>query len=219
MKARPDPRFDLEAVSDKTLLAEHSTAFVRAMATGAPERRMPLIILFIFSGLIFFSAVYLGRYAGRFDSSIFNENLQPSPAGVLVAKADPIVLGRKSYQLVCFTCHQSTGKGLNDLYPPLAGSEWVNGTPERVIRILLHGLSGRVTVKGNDYSANVMPSFGKLSGSGYKWSDEKIAAVLSYIRQEWGNHADPISTEQVTAVRVREGERRPWTQDELREIP
>jgi mono/diheme cytochrome c family protein len=63
-----------------------------------------------------------------------------------------------------------------------------------------------------------MPVFGKVAGSGYNWSDEKIAAVLTYIRQEWGNTAGPISTELVAAIRAKEGDRKEWSADELLKI-
>jgi mono/diheme cytochrome c family protein len=63
-----------------------------------------------------------------------------------------------------------------------------------------------------------MPVFGKVAGSGYNWSDEKIAAVLTYIRQEWGNTAGPISTELVAAIRAKEGDRKEWSAEELLKI-
>ena len=55
--------------------------------------------------------------------------------------------------------------------------------------------------------------------AGYNWTDDKIAAVLTYIRQEWGNAAGPITTEQVAAIRAKEGDRKAWTADELAKLP
>ena len=63
-----------------------------------------------------------------------------------------------------------------------------------------------------------MPVFGKVAGSGYNWSDDKIAAVLTYIRQEWGNKSGPIAAELVAAVHAKEGERKQWSSDELLKI-
>ena len=110
------------------------------------------------------------------------------------------------------------GQGLPSVYPPLAESEWVTGSEERLIAILLHGLKGPITVKGNVYSVAAMPAFGQVDGGGYNWSDQKIAAVLTYIRQEWGNTACAIETATVTAFRER-GDRKEWTEAELLKLP
>ena len=64
-----------------------------------------------------------------------------------------------------------------------------------------------------------MPAFGRVAGSGYNWTDYKVAAVLTYIRQEWGNQASPITTEQVTAIRNKEGDHKPWSAAELEQLP
>jgi mono/diheme cytochrome c family protein len=74
-------------------------------------------------------------------------------------------------------------------------------------------------VKGTTYNAAAMPAFGKVAGSGYNWSDDKIAAVLTYIRSEWGNAAGPITTEQVAAVHAKEGDRKAWSADDLQKLP
>jgi mono/diheme cytochrome c family protein len=100
----------------------------------------------------------------------------------------------------------------------LAGAEWVLGSEERLARIVIHGLKGPITVKGSQYNG-AMPVFGKVAGSGYNWSDDKIAAVLTYIRQEWGNKGAAVSTELVTAIRTKEGGRKEWSPEELLQIP
>jgi mono/diheme cytochrome c family protein len=103
------------------------------------------------------------------------------------------------------------------VYPPLAGSEWVNGPPDRLIRIMLYGFQGSIRVAGTDYSAVAMPAFGQVPGSAYNWSDDKISRVLTYIRQEWGNHARLVTPEAVSDLRRKIGDHKPWTQDELRQ--
>ena len=118
----------------------------------------------------------------------------------------------------CAVCHGIDGAGLVGVNPPLAGSEWVNGPEERLIRILLHGLQGPVTAAGKQFNAAVMPGFGQGPKSAFNWSDEKIAQVLTFIRQEWGNTGAPIATETVTRIRQQTGDRDPWTQEELLQI-
>ena len=214
-----DPRLEQAGASDDSLLAAHEKLLGKKPDEKAHYRLLPLALLFIFSGIIFYAGTYLNHYSGSYDPAVFDENGHPAAAGAAAAKVDPLVLGKKNYELVCTTCHQATGLGVPGVYPPLAGSEWVNGSEERVIRIVLHGLKGSVHVKGADFGAAAMPVFGKVAGSGYNWSDEKIAAVLSYVRQEWGNKAAPIAAEKVTAIRTKEGDRKEWSQDELLKLP
>jgi mono/diheme cytochrome c family protein len=134
-------------------------------------------------------------------------------------KVDPVVVGKAAFNAVCITCHQATGLGMPGLYPPLAGSEWVNGPASRVIRIVVYGLKGDVHVEGHDFNAAAMPVFGQqVTGSAYNWSDEKIAAVLTYVRQEWGNKGGPVSADDVTAVRKVVGDRKEESEAELQAV-
>lgn len=214
-----DPRLEQAGATDDSLLAAHEKELGKKPSDGGHYRLLPLALLFIFSGLIFFGGTYLNFYAGHYHSEIFNENAHPTNAAAGAAKVDPLVLGKKNFEAVCATCHQLTGLGVEGIYPPLAGSEWVQGSPDRVIRIVLHGLKGPVTVKDKQFSAAAMPAFGKVAGSGYNWNDDRIAAVLTYIRQEWGNKGGPITAEQVAAIHAQEGNRKEWSQDELHKLP
>jgi mono/diheme cytochrome c family protein len=204
-------------VSDESLLASHEKALGRQPDDKANYRLQPLGILFFLSGLILFSATYLNRYSGHFDPAIYNEGQKPTKGVPVLAKADPVAQGKKLFNSAgaCYTCHQAAGLGVPGVYPPLAGSEWVQGPQERVVRILLYGLNGSVSVKGATFNAAPMPAFG---ASGFNWTDEKIAAVLTYVRQEWGNKAPPISPDTVAAVRAKVGDHKAWTQDELLKV-
>ncbi|HEX3132397.1 MAG TPA: PVC-type heme-binding CxxCH protein, partial [Planctomycetota bacterium] len=114
---------------------------------------------------------------------------------------------KKSYELGkevfnrdahCFTCHQPDGKGLPNLYPPLTSKEWL-GDDERVIKIVLKGLWGPAEIAGKkfDPSKGVPP----MTGFAALLKDAEVAAVLTYVRQSFGNDLDPIKTEDVTKVR------------------
>ncbi len=213
----PDPSFQPAAMSDEELLAAHEKLLEKQPDDRAHYKLMPLALLFFFSGLILFAATYLNRYSGHYDSSIYNENALPSKAGA-EAPVDPIVMGKRIFNQAgaCVTCHQPTGLGVAGTYPPLAGSEWVNGSEERVISIVLSGLQGPVHVTGKAFTtAAVMPSFG---ASGFGWNDDKIADVLTYVRQEWGNKGGPITADQVAAIRAKVGSRAAWTEAELQQI-
>ena len=212
-----DPRLDQAAASDESLLDAHEQVLGQHPDEGARYRLLPIGILFVLSGLILFAGTYLNRYAGHYSSAIFDENAKVS-TGEVVVKLDPVAMGKSAFNQVCITCHQATGQGVPGIYPPLAGSEWVNGPSARVIRIVLYGLKGEVHVEGHDFNAAAMPVFGQVSGSAYNWSDEKIAAVLTYVRQEWGNKAAPISADDVAAARKATGDRKEESEAELEAI-
>ncbi len=131
------------------------------------------------------------------------------------AAADAQIAKGKSLYQNCIACHQPTGLGVPTVFPPLAGSEVVNGNEEHLIRIVLHGLSGKVTVNKVIYNGN-MPAFGQ--GLGFNWTDEKVAAVLTYVRQAWTNKSGPITKDQVTAIRTKSDRKKAWTATELEAI-
>jgi mono/diheme cytochrome c family protein len=97
----------------------------------------------------------------------------------------------------CATCHQPDGKGLpGSGFPPLTGTEWVLGNEDRLIKIVLKGLQGPIEVQGKKYSGQVpMTPFGGML------KDEEVAAVLTYVRNSFGNKAPAITPQKVTTVR------------------
>jgi len=210
----PDPAFQPAAITDEELLVAHEKLLEKQPDDRAHYKLMPLGLLFFFSGLILFAATYLNRYSGHFDPTIFNENALPSTGKGVEVAIDPVVFGKQLFNQsgACITCHQPTGLGIPGTYPPLAGSEWVNGPDERVIAIVLYGLQGAVHVTGKSFSAAVMPSFG---ASGFNWNDDKVADVLTYVRQEWGNKGAPVTADEVKAVREKNGSRAAWNEADL----
>lgn len=214
-----DPRQEKSAIADENLCAVHDQPNAGKSGAAGHYHLLPLALLFVFSGLIFYAGSYLNRYSGHFSSRVFDERQLPTSGAAVATKMDPLVLGKKQYALACVTCHMPNGLGLPGVYPPLAGSEWVLGSEERLVNIVLHGLKGPITVKGNVYGTAAMPAFGQVPGSGYNWNDEKIAAVLTYIRHEWGNAGAPIATEKVTELRTKAGSRKEWSEAELLALP
>lgn len=157
-----------------------------------------LVMIAMVLGLGIFCGIYLGLYSGGFDGNqfYFTPITQRGPAGP-VGPPDPMVLGKKLYTANCVSCHQSTGLGQAGQFPPLVASEWVvNDAPNRLIGILLHGLNGPVTVKGEVYN-------GAMAAWESTFTDAQIAAILTYIRGTWGNAAPPIPTEAVALMRER----------------
>jgi mono/diheme cytochrome c family protein len=180
---------------------------------GGNYKLMPLFILGVFSALIFFGGTYLGFYVGNFAPTVHDERGSPN-AAVAEVKIDIVALGKRQYTTSCVNCHQATGLGTPGLYPPLAKSEWVTGSEDRLVRVLLHGLMGPITVAGQQFPGTAqMPGFGP--GGTVPLSDDSIAAVLTYVRQEWGNSAPPVTAAKVTEIRTQVGARGPWTAAEL----
>lgn len=216
--SQPDPRIDQAAVTDASLLAAHEKLLGKQPDEKARYRLLPLNMLFIFSGLIFFGGTYLGRYSGHFHKQVFNENSPaPKPVDPNAPKAvDMMALGKVTYEAVCQACHQPTGQGMPPAFPPLAGSEWVLGSEERMVRIILHGLQGPIKVKGTEYTS-AMPAAGP--GSGFNLNAQKVAAVATYVRNTWGNQAAEVTTAKVEEIRGKEGTRGAWTVAELEKLP
>ena len=116
--------------------------------------------------------------------------------------------GKAIFTAVCSACHQTTGRGLDGLAPPLLDSEWVLGLPEKTVRIVLHGLRGPVTVAGRVHTGD-MPAFGAFD-------DAQISSVLTYVRREWGHGAAPVEPAQVAAIRAATaGHSDAWSPEEL----
>jgi mono/diheme cytochrome c family protein len=112
---------------------------------------------------------------------------------------------------VCGGCHQGNGLGIAGQFPPLAGSEWVLGGTERFVRVVQHGLTGAITVKGANYNTP-----GGMQGFGAAMSAGDLANVLTYVRNSWGNEASMITKEMVESVRTKESARTTqWTASEL----
>lgn len=97
----------------------------------------------------------------------------------------------------CVTCHQVDGKGLAASgFPPLAGTQWVTGNEDRLIKVVLNGLLGPIEINGVKYPGQVpMTPFGNML------NDTEIASVLTYVRNSFGNKAPAITPEKVKAVR------------------
>jgi len=157
--------------------------------------------------LLFAMGFYVGRYSGTFSSRA-HELEQPPAAGAAQA-AEPAADGALLYTAICQPCHQEGGVGVEGKYPPLAGSEWLNGDPSIPVRIVLNGLTGPIQVKGKTI-VNEMPAFGA------QLNDAEIAAVVSYVRSSFGNRAAAVDAKLVREWRDRTASLGPWTAERLK---
>ncbi len=206
------PAVDASKASDESVLRVHAQIRRKRIA-GSPVAFFTAIALII---VLVFTWFYQRRYFAEYDSKSVlydREDIAAMDAWMGRPKepAGPIVYdGAKLFASnACIGCHQATGLGVPGAFPPLAGSEWVTNAPELPIKILLAGLSGPVEVKGNTYNG-AMPSYGHLK-------DGEIAALVTYIRENWGNEASEVTEDQVAAIRAEVGSRAAWTAEELAE--
>jgi len=161
-------------------------------------------LIAVYGLAIFTGGAYLGRYSGNFSGDGLDPLGGPPPAkkgalgpggGGPVQELTPHDRGKKIFAANCQTCHQANGLGVPGQYPPLAGSEFTTGGSKRPAMIVLKGLQGPVTVKGQKFGSAVMQPWDKTL------TDQKIADVLTYERSEWGNSASPVTAEQIAALR------------------
>jgi len=180
---------------------------------------VPFWLIILAAVIIFWSGIQLALNSGGFRADVYNPSLvswSGGGSGGPAVAPDPKVIGKRLFSQNCAVCHQDTGMGVAGQFPPLVGSEWVVGGDwvgdNHLVKILLAGMQGPVQVKGNTYN-NAMPAWAQLK-------DEQIAAVLTYIRSEWGNAAAPITVDYVKTIRAATADRKdPWAQKELKAIP
>ena len=169
-------------------------------------RAIPLPLTLLFGAIACWGSYYYGAYAGPSQTSVAvvkTASVAPSST----ASAD----GKKIFESRCASCHQRDGFGISGAFPPLDGSEWVSESPKPLVAIVLHGMNGEITVKGETFQGQ-MPSFKMLK-------DEEIAALATYVRSSWSNEAGPVEVSLVTEIREETSSRTaPWNgEKELRE--
>ncbi len=106
-----------------------------------------------------------------------------------------LVSGSQVYYLYCSSCHQRNGRGAEGRFPPLINNDWVSGDKNRLISLVINGLQGPIEVNGEAYNS-VMPKHDFLS-------DEEVAEVLTYIRQNFENQASAVTAAEVKAIRAK----------------
>ena len=119
--------------------------------------------------------------------------------------------GRDQYAVSCGACHQADGKGLPNMAPTLAKSDWVTGDATRLIGVAVHGLMGPITINGKVVEGvpPIMPSHGFMK-------DDQLANILTYTRNAWGNQAGLITKEDIAEYRIKQSSRvAPWTEEEF----
>lgn len=156
---------------------------------------LPGLFLMFFGAVATLGFVYLILYGGS--------DLAPGgDVRSVQIESEPVErTGEALFAAACASCHQSTGLGIPNAFPPLVGSPWLLDDTETPIRIVLLGLEGEIEVAGQRFNG-VMPALGT------QLTDAEIARVLTHVRSSWGNDGAPIADTQVREVRASLGARR-----------
>ena len=217
------PRQGMDYGETEDVQQSHAAIAREKVEPRVGREPLSLWLIAIYGLAVFFGGAYLGRYSGNFSGDGLDPlggapriaskggGAGPSAQAAELTSAEK---GKKIFSANCATCHQATGLGVAGQYPPLAGSEIVNGGARRPAMIVLKGLVGPVTVKGQKFGSAVMQPWEKTL------TDQKIADVLTYVRQEWGNTAGPVAPEGIAALRKElAGRTESWTEPDLQAVP
>ena len=138
------------------------------------------------------------RLAGVAEKETPDHPEFPAPAHLSAEAKAQYLAGQKVYfrEGHCGTCHQANGKGLDPAFPSLEKSPWVAGDANRLIKLAMYGLMGPLEINGKKYDGQVpmTPFAGMLK-------DDEMASVLTFVRNSFGNQAEPVSAAQVKAIR------------------
>jgi mono/diheme cytochrome c family protein len=176
---------------------------------------VPMWMIIVFALLFYWGQLFLSANAGGFSQDVY----APYHSYEEVFAANPQnpeqkmqIEGRRIFETTCAACHQPNGLGKEGTAPPLSGSDWVLAPGgDRIVRIVLNGLTGPINVKGQEWSLTMVPWRDN-------YSDDQIAAVLTYVRSHFDNKAGPINPALVKTARA-ESHTGPETSDELLKIP
>lgn len=127
------------------------------------------------------------------EETVPTESPETSAPQTSTSADDVMAQGKNIYNKFCLVCHQADGSGVAGLYPPIVNTDWVQGDKERLIKVILNGQEGPIEVNGESYN-NVMPAQDFLK-------NDEVAAVLTYIRQNFENNASAVTAEEVEQVR------------------
>jgi len=137
-------------------------------------------------------SVYLGDRSAP-NLAAVTQATKAAAAGKLT-KDEQIKAGQQLFAGTCSVCHQANGAGVPGVFPPLAKSSLLAAEPKRPIDIVLHGLTGKVTVNAQDYNS-VMPPMTQLN-------DDEIANILTFVLNSWGNPGGRVEADEVAKVRA-----------------
>ena len=225
MSSDPNSDQNLDYNSGKTSVVDMHDAVKRErVLMPAGKEQMGMLAMVLCAMILICGGIVLGNSNGFQDSIYAHDGYVPEPrpgeGGDAAAEdnspwIDKWMKGGKKVYQNCKLCHQDSGMGAPGQYPPLAGSEWVDGGTKRVGAILINGINGPFTVAGQSYN-QLMPAWSALN-------DEKLAQVATYIRRTYGALPEGddgvVTAEMMKAAREEFGGKGIWDEAGLLAIP
>jgi mono/diheme cytochrome c family protein len=198
-------------------VSEEAQAIPSDAEPTATRSAAPMWIIVLTLALLFLGFVFFDKHGGWFDAKIYAPYSSPEKLDAFQPKsgaAAAAAQGKKVYEAVCGICHGPDGKGKPAVAPPLAGSEWVVAKGiNRLAHIPLTGVSGTLMVDGREWNLN-------MAAMGAALSDADLAAVLTYLRNAWGNKADAVTADDIKKVRdAIGGHPQPMNGEQLKTMP
>jgi len=190
---------------------------------------MPVWPIALMLTLLFLGAWYFDLYGGWFEAKVYAPYHSVADVQRFQPNTDPnasfIAQGKKYYSANCAVCHMETGVGnpANGC-PPLINSEWVKHLPpERIVMLVSKGLVGPITVNSKVYNTGTMLPVGDTLPGEESEKAYQVAAIVSYVRKEFGGISEIVKPEQAAAIRAtikdRVGSAGSYTAEELLKIP
>ena len=196
-KTKQDSSLNHSSMSDEDMVKIHCKLGREKHEPTKGFLIAPLIFVFVFGCLIFVCSIQLAHSTNSF---------QLHPPEIADARTEEeierdrfdkkLASGKKIFGLRCASCHQNSGLGIENQFPPLAGSEWVVANPELITKIILKGLQGEINVMGKKYGTT--PGANMVA---VPINNKEIANVSTYVRNAWGNSASEVTEEQVAKIR------------------
>lgn len=201
--------------------AKAPSEVVKEVGSEPAVRRnsVPVLLIALLGALVYWGNMHIVEHGGELDARVQGpyvnwkqiESLKPQDESARLMSQ-----GARIYGQYCSSCHMPDGNGnASSGFPPLVGSEWVLAKdPSRIIRIVFNGLGGPITVKGKEFGqAQMLPWRDSLK-------DEEVSAVLTFVRNSWGNKAPAVDPALVKKIRAETSDKGgPWTAVDLLKVP
>ena len=159
--------------------------------------QMPMGVMIVLILLSYIGCYKVDQMNANFAANVHAPFSEPDEVASLAPSAEELLVarGKQIYSKSCVACHQANGAGSRPDIPPLAGSEWVKGDPATIVAIAQKGLIGPISVAGQIFGA------GTMTPAGETLSADELAAVISFVRTEWGNGGSTIGVDVVNEAR------------------
>jgi len=189
----------------------HEASFREQQLPEEGNERGPWWLYAIIIATFAFGFFYMGFYFGEFSAEphlLYKESVKAQEKTAEPKDISKIERGENVYNNVCQTCHQASGKGVAGAFPSLHNAPLVIGNEKKLVALILHGLQGKLEREEGMYNG-IMPPWKE------QLTDRQVAAVATFVRQQFGNSSSEVMADTVKVVREQYDRSVQWTEEEL----